>query len=159
MCGAHRRKPPSEDNDEEQTASGDGSEQNYQLSALKPATEKFVLGPAIIQPEPIVVFTGPPGNPDQVEQTPTPTKKPKTQAVAKKDDAAPAENKNVKPKTAAKKEGAAPAENKDAKPKTAAKKDAAAPKEAKKDGEVAAKPAAKKPSPKKDKAAAAAPAQ
>jgi D-alanyl-D-alanine carboxypeptidase len=165
MCGAHRRKPPSEENDEEQAATGDGSEQNYQLSALKPAHEKFVLGPALIQPEPIVVFTGPPGNPDQVEQTPTPTKKPKKQAVAKKDDAAPAETKDAKPKTAAKKDGAAPAENKTAKPKTAAKKDSApAPKEAKKDGEPAAKPAAKepaakKPAPKKDKAAAAAPAQ
>ena len=158
MCGAHRRKPPSEENDEEQAATGDGSEQNYQLSALKP--EKFVLGPPLIQPEPIVVFTGPPGNPDQVEQTPIPTKKPKKEAVAKKDNAAPGENKDAKPKTAAKKDGAASAENKDAKPKTAAKKDAAAaPKEAKKEGEAATKPAAKKPAPKKDKAAAAAPAQ
>ena len=160
MCGAHRRKPPSEENDEEQAATGDGSEQNYQLSALKPAHEKFVLGPALIHPEPIVVFTGPPGNPDQIEQTAAaPAKKAKKKAVAKKDDAAPAENKDAKPKTAAKKDGAAPAENKDAKPKTVAKKDGAAPKEAKKDGEAAAKPAAKKPAPKKDKAAAAAPAQ
>jgi D-alanyl-D-alanine carboxypeptidase len=141
MCGAHRRKPPSEENDEDQAATGDGSEQNYQLSALKPAHEKFVLGPALIQPEPVVVFTGPPGNPDQVEQTAAaPAKKAKKKAVAKKDDAAPAENK-------------------DAKPKTAAKKDGAAPKEAKKEGDAAAKPAAKKPAPKKDKAAAAAPAQ
>ena len=172
MCGAHRRKPPSEENDEEQAATGDGSEQNYQLSALKPAHEKFVLGPALIQPEPVVVFTGPPGNPDQVEQTAAaPAKKTKKNAVAKKDDAAPAENKDAKPKTAAKKDGAAPAENKDAKPKTAAKKEAAAPKQAKKEGDAAAKPAAKKegdaaakpaakkPGPKKDKAAAAAPAQ
>lgn len=138
MCGAHRRKPPSEENDEEQAATGDGSGQNYQLSALKPAHEKFVLGPALIQPEPIVVFTGPPGNPDQVEQVAAaPAKKAKKKAVAKKDDAAPAENKDAKAKPAAKKEAAAP----------------------KKDGEATAKPAAKKPAPKKDKAAAAAPAQ
>jgi D-alanyl-D-alanine carboxypeptidase len=153
MCGAHRRKPPSEENDEDQAATGDGSEQNYQLSALKPAHEKFVLGPALIQPEPVVVFTGPPGNPDQVEQTAAaPAKKAKKKAVAKKDDAAPAENKDAKPKTAAKKDGAAPKQ---------AKKDgeAAAEPAAKKEGDAAAKPAAKKPAPKKDKAAAAAPAQ
>ena len=141
MCGAHRRKPPSEENDEEQAATGDGSEQNYQLSALKPAHEKFVLGPALVQPEPIVVFTGPPGNPDQVEQTAAPAKKAKKKAIAKKDDAAPVESKDAKPTTAAKKDRAAP----------------------KKDGEAAAKPAAKpaakKPAPKKEKAAAAAPAQ
>src|SRR6187397_1934325 len=70
MCGGHRRKPPSEENDEEQAATGDGTDgQNYQLSALKPATEKYILGPAIISPEPVTVFTGPPDNPDKVEQT------------------------------------------------------------------------------------------
>jgi D-alanyl-D-alanine carboxypeptidase len=72
MCGGHRRKPASEDNDEEgETASGDGNP-NYQMSALKPANEKFTLSSTpLISPEPIVVFTGPRNNPDTVEQTAT----------------------------------------------------------------------------------------
>ena len=51
MCGGHRRKPPSEDNDEEgadavTAANGDsGSPQAFMLSSLKPASGKFVLGP------------------------------------------------------------------------------------------------------------------
>jgi D-alanyl-D-alanine carboxypeptidase len=91
MCGGHRRKPPSEENDEEQQAStGDGTnDQNYQLSALKPQTEKYVLGPPIISPEPVVVFTGPPGNPDKPEQAiAAPAKKAKKK-VAKPKAAAP----------------------------------------------------------------------
>jgi D-alanyl-D-alanine carboxypeptidase len=78
MCGGHRRKPAAEDNDEEdQTASGDGSS-NYQLSALKPATEKFVLSSTpLVTTEPIVVFTGPRSNPDTAEQTAAPSKKTK----------------------------------------------------------------------------------
>ena len=78
MCGGHRRKPAAEDNDEDDTtvATGDGANQNYQLSSLKPATDKFVLSSTpIITPEPIVVFTGPRGNPDTIEQTATPAKK------------------------------------------------------------------------------------
>jgi D-alanyl-D-alanine carboxypeptidase len=76
MCGGHRRKPASEDNDEEgETASGDGNP-NYQLSALKPATEKFVLSSTpLTQPEPITVFTGPRDHPDTIEQTATVEKK------------------------------------------------------------------------------------
>ena len=76
MCGGHRRKPASEDNDEEdQSASGDGNP-NYQLSALKPANQKYVLSSTpIISPEPIVVFTGPREHPDAIEQTPTAAKK------------------------------------------------------------------------------------
>jgi D-alanyl-D-alanine carboxypeptidase len=76
MCGGHRRKPASEDNDEEdQSASGDGNP-NYQLSALKPANQKYVLSSTpIISPEPIVVFTGPREHPDTAEQTPTVAKK------------------------------------------------------------------------------------
>jgi D-alanyl-D-alanine carboxypeptidase len=91
MCGGHRRKPPSEENDEEQQAStGDGTnDQNYQLSALKPQTEKYVLGPPIISPEPVVVFTGPPDNPDKPElAVATPAKKAKKK-VAKPKAAAP----------------------------------------------------------------------
>jgi D-alanyl-D-alanine carboxypeptidase len=76
MCGGHRRKPASEDNDEEdQSASGDGNP-NYQLSALKPANQKYVLSSTpIISPEPIVVFTGPREHPDAIEQTTTAAKK------------------------------------------------------------------------------------
>jgi D-alanyl-D-alanine carboxypeptidase len=85
MCGGHRRKPPAEDNDEEepQVASGD-SNQNYQLSSLKPANEKFVLSSTpIISPEPIVVFTGPRDNPDKIEQTATPKPKKAKKKTAK----------------------------------------------------------------------------
>ncbi|MDI3469158.1 MAG: D-alanyl-D-alanine carboxypeptidase [Pseudolabrys sp.] len=69
MCGGHRRKPPSENNDEEDTqATGD---QNYQLSALKPPNTKYMLSATpIISPDPIVVFTGPADHPDTVEQFP-----------------------------------------------------------------------------------------
>ena len=67
MCGGHRRKPPSEENDEEEPANGDDSSQA--LLALNPPNGKFVLSStALIAPEPIVVFTGPPDNPDKVEQ-------------------------------------------------------------------------------------------
>jgi D-alanyl-D-alanine carboxypeptidase len=88
MCGGHRRKPASEDNDEEdgQTASGDNNP-NYQLSAMKPANEKFVLSSTpLIAPEPIVVFTGPRNNPDTVEQTATAAKKPAKKKTAKAKD-------------------------------------------------------------------------
>jgi D-alanyl-D-alanine carboxypeptidase len=82
MCGGHRRKPPSEDNDEE-AESGDGSS-SYQLSALKPVNQKYVLSSTpIISPEPIVVFTGPSNHPDSAEQTATAAKKhPKKKATA-----------------------------------------------------------------------------
>ena len=150
MCGPHRRKPPSEENDEEQVATGDGTEQqpNYRISALK-AAEKFVLGPPLVQAEPIIVFTGPPDNPDKVE-TPVAAKKAKRKAVAKKKD-------DGAPKEAASTDAAAS--------KEPAKKQAAAPKKpaVKKDASATAAPAVpaapKKPAPKKDKAAAAAPAQ
>jgi D-alanyl-D-alanine carboxypeptidase len=129
MCGGHRRKPASEENDEEETqaANGDGNAQNYQLSSLKPANEKFVLSSTpIIAPEPIVVFTGPRDNPDKAEQVATPAKK-----AAKKKAAA-------KTKTEPKTEGEVKADGKPEAKKPAAKK-----------------PAAKK-EPKKDKAASAA---
>jgi len=87
MCGGHRRKPPSEDNDEEdsQASTGDGANQNYQLSSLKPANEKFVLGSVpVISPEPITVFTGPADNPDKIEAIPTPAPKKKKVAKVKK---------------------------------------------------------------------------
>ena len=51
MCGGHRRKPPSEDNDEEGeeavAANGDGSSpQAFMLSSLKPASRQVRAGPA-----------------------------------------------------------------------------------------------------------------
>ena len=68
MCGGHRRKPPSEDNDEadEAPATGDaanGNGQAFMLSNLKPST-KFVLGPPVDTEPPVVVFTGPADHPD-----------------------------------------------------------------------------------------------
>jgi D-alanyl-D-alanine carboxypeptidase len=103
MCGGHRRKPAAEDNDEDDTtvATGDGANQNYQLSSLKPATDKFVLSSTpIITPEPIVVFTGPRGNPDTIEQTATPAKK----AHKKKSAKAKPDSDDDAKKPAAKKE-------------------------------------------------------
>lgn len=73
MCGGHRRKPPSEDNDEEETvadANGDnGSARAFMLSNLKPSAGKFVLGPPVETEPPVVVFTGPADNPDTVSAT------------------------------------------------------------------------------------------
>jgi D-alanyl-D-alanine carboxypeptidase len=85
MCGGHRRKPPSEDNDEEQReATGDnGSAQTFALSALRPANGKFVLGPPVDTVAPIKVFTGPPGHPDAVQVAERRAKKKKH--VAKKE--------------------------------------------------------------------------
>ena len=64
MCGGHRRKPPSEENDEEEvtTASNGkpGEPQVFLFSSLNPPPNKFVLGPAVVTDEPVVVFTGPP---------------------------------------------------------------------------------------------------
>src|SRR3569832_33068 len=68
MCGGYRRKPPSEDNDEEAeggetAASGDnGTGQGFMLSSL--AKGKFVLGPPVDSEPPVVVFTGPADHPD-----------------------------------------------------------------------------------------------
>jgi D-alanyl-D-alanine carboxypeptidase len=77
MCGGHRRKPPSEDNNEEErdaaaTATGTGesdssSTQAFMLSSLKPAAGKYVLGPPVDTEPPVVVFTGPADKPDAVQ--------------------------------------------------------------------------------------------
>jgi D-alanyl-D-alanine carboxypeptidase len=73
MCGGHRRKPPSEENDEESAdtatvANGDsGSPQAFMLSSLKPASGKFVLGPPVDTTPPVIVFTGPADHPDPVQ--------------------------------------------------------------------------------------------
>jgi len=92
MCGGHRRKPASEDNEEEEetpatsaAASGEsetGSTQAFMLSNLKPAAGKFVLGPPVDTEAPVVVYTGPAGHPDAVEQTASVSPKKKRKRVA-----------------------------------------------------------------------------
>ena len=117
MCGGHRRKPPAEDNDEEQAGAvpptGDnGSAQNFLLSSLRPANGKFVLGPPVDTEPPVKVFTGPPDHPDAV-QTAEPRAK-KKKRIANKET-------GEKKESAAKKDGAktaaAPKHAKHAKPK------------------------------------------
>jgi D-alanyl-D-alanine carboxypeptidase len=71
MCGAHRRKPPTEDTDESEdttaVANGDnGRAPAFMLSSLNPTAGKFVLGPPLDTVPPVVVFTGPPDHPDPV---------------------------------------------------------------------------------------------
>lgn len=98
MCGGHRRKPPSEDNNEEEdepttaaaASSGTGGDANnsaqaFMLSNLKPASGKFVLGPAVETEAPIRVFTGPVDHPDAPQIASAPAKKKKRVAAAKTD--------------------------------------------------------------------------
>ncbi|HVZ54276.1 MAG TPA: D-alanyl-D-alanine carboxypeptidase family protein [Pseudolabrys sp.] len=113
MCGGHRRKPPSEANEEEPedapagAATGDNTHDNsqaYMLSSLKPATEKFVLGPPVDTEPPIVVFTGRAGHPDAAPQTASaPAKKKKRKVAAKPTHDRAKATKSAKPTTAAKK--------------------------------------------------------
>jgi D-alanyl-D-alanine carboxypeptidase len=129
MCGGHRRKPASEDNEEEEPAAEgttaangetDSNGQAYMLSSLKPANGKFVLGPPIETSAPVVVFTGPASNPDTPAVAAAGTPKKKKVAAAKPAAEAKADTAE-KPadKTAAK--PAKPAAPKAAKPATAAK--------------------------------------
>ncbi len=129
MCGKSRRKPASEDNDEEEeptVQANAGSDpatgetagtptQMLSLNALKPQPGKYVLGPMVESGPIIDVYTGSARNPT-------------SDAVA---SAKPAKKKHAKveAKTEAKSEG-----------KTEAKKP-----EAKADAKPAAKPAADKP--------------
>jgi D-alanyl-D-alanine carboxypeptidase len=92
MCGGHRRRPPSQENTEDEeapvaTASGTGdtgAPQAFALSSLKPPNAKFVLGPAVETEPPIVVFTGPANKPDAVQTASGPGKKKRKKgAVAK----------------------------------------------------------------------------
>jgi D-alanyl-D-alanine carboxypeptidase len=111
MCGGHRRKPPSEENDEEQVqaANGDnnGSAQAFMLSNLQP-TQKFVLGPPAETEPPVVVYTGPAGNPDPIRVAEPKKKKQVKQAkeaaeepAAKTKKPAKAETSEPKPKSKA----------------------------------------------------------
>jgi D-alanyl-D-alanine carboxypeptidase len=91
MCGGHRRKPPSEDNDEgeEGTTAATGESDNSQafmLSSLKPANGKFVLGPPVDTDAPVVVFTGPADHPDVISQTASAAPKKKKRVAAKTTD-------------------------------------------------------------------------
>jgi D-alanyl-D-alanine carboxypeptidase len=104
MCGGHRRKPPSEDNDESEesgtTANGENNgSPAFMLSSLKPIVGKFVLGPPVDTTPPVVVFTGPADHPDPVQTEPTPAKK-KRAAKRAKSAAKPAKSatKPAKPK-------------------------------------------------------------
>jgi D-alanyl-D-alanine carboxypeptidase len=115
MCGGHRRKPASEDNEEEEpnpdtpvAANGesDTNGQAYMLSSLKPANGKFVLGPPVETSAPIPVFTGPADHPDAPPVASASAKKKKKVAKVTADKPAatgdkPAKaEKTAKPKTA-----------------------------------------------------------
>lgn len=87
MCGNHRRKPPSEDNDEEDESmeAGANGTSDFLLSALKPPNGKFVLGPPVETEPPVVVFTGPADKPDEDEsavEQPAPKKKKRAKKAA-----------------------------------------------------------------------------
>jgi len=91
MCGGHRRKPASEDNEEEEpnpdtpvagNTESDTSGQAYMLSSLKPANGKFVLGPPVETAPPVVVFTGPADHPDAAPVASAAAKKKKKAAKA-----------------------------------------------------------------------------
>jgi D-alanyl-D-alanine carboxypeptidase len=127
MCGGHRRKPPSEDNEEEEpnpdttaAASGEAGSggQAFMLSSLKPANGKFVLGPPVETTPPIVVFTGPPENPDSAAQavSAAPKKKKAKTAKATAEKPATGEATGDKPKAADKKTAEKPKVDKTAKP-------------------------------------------
>jgi D-alanyl-D-alanine carboxypeptidase len=122
MCGGHRRKPPSEDNDEEadnSNATGDtpGNGQGFMLSSL--AKGKFVLGPPVDTEPPVVVFTGPADHPDAAPvETAVKKKKRNAKHVAKASDetdqAAKAKPAKARTKTAANKKKAKPKAGADA---------------------------------------------
>jgi D-alanyl-D-alanine carboxypeptidase len=103
MCGGHRRKPPSEENDEEQvqaSGEGSGSAQAFTLPNLQ-MTGKFVLGPPVESEPPVVVYTGPAGNPDPIRVAEPKKKKKQVKQAGKEKpeaaDPAPAKTKAQKP--------------------------------------------------------------
>lgn len=124
MCGGHRRKPASEDNEEEEpnpdatVANGEsGSDgQAFMLSNLKPANGKFVLGPPIETSPPVVVYTGAPGNPDSTALAVSAAPKKKKIKSAKATVEKPAAASGDKAKPAEKKSAEKPKADKAVKP-------------------------------------------
>jgi D-alanyl-D-alanine carboxypeptidase len=112
MCGRHRRKPPSEANDEEETGTGSDANNGQVAMSSGLTSSKFVLGPSTDISPPVVVFTGPSDHPDPVIEVALAKKKKrtKTKHLAKADPSGqqktkPAHNKagharkkSVKPK-------------------------------------------------------------
>jgi D-alanyl-D-alanine carboxypeptidase len=155
MCGTHRKRRATEDEDEALgTTENPDSPYAVFLASLRPKAKGAAPGPEIHMGAPVVVYTGParkPGDPPPVTADIKP-KKPKPPAEANKP---PAEAK-TKPdtKTAAKPEAAKPEATKPAAAKSEAIKPAAkpaAPKDATPKAattDVAAKPKPKKPAPK-----------
>jgi len=89
MCGSHRRKPPSEDNDEQEANAGGGdpaSSQALGFAGTKATTEKYVLPAAAHVGETITVYTGPANNPDKVEAVAASKAKPHKKKTAKGSD-------------------------------------------------------------------------
>ncbi len=71
VCGRHRRKPPSEADDEPAVKASSGQDANGDVKValrpgLMPSIGKFVLPPANDTTPPVVVFTGPVDHPDPV---------------------------------------------------------------------------------------------
>src|SRR5262245_48063040 len=130
MCGNHRKRPATEDEDEHIAgATGPDSPYGVFLSSLRP---KGKGGSDVNLGQPVLVFTGTkPPAPGTVKAEPKPEKKKKAIASTK-----PAAKDAAAPK---------PAASKDA-PKPAAGKDGAAPGAA--TGDAQAKPKPKKPAPK-----------
>jgi D-alanyl-D-alanine carboxypeptidase len=129
MCGGHRHKPASEDNEEEEPVANNNGEagsdgQAYMMSALKPANGKFVLGPPVDTTPPIPVFTGPADHPDAAPTATASARKKKKTAKAVAADK-PSADKPAEDKTATGDSAAA-------KPLTAAKPKAVSSKAAKK---------------------------
>jgi D-alanyl-D-alanine carboxypeptidase len=140
MCGKHRRKPASEDNDEGEEANaggqatGDGADSNqvFSLSAVRQPPAKYVLAPMTVSGPIIDVYTGSARNPTNNAIPVVAAKKPRGKATkhakidAKAD--AKAETKtdakaDAKPKA---KEAAKPAAKPVAKPAAKKKKTATA---------------------------------
>jgi len=153
MCGAHRKRRATEDEDEA-LGSNENPDSPYAifLATLRPkAKGATTSGPEIVTGPPVVVYTGPtrkPGDPPPVTADSKPKKKKpaagtKT-AATKPDDAKPEAAKSEAAKPAAAKTSTTKQAAKPAAPKDAAPKDTA-PKAAQTETVPAARPKPKKP--------------